>query len=270
MPRREYDREAVAAGRRLRSWVQGLTPREAARAEALPLRRDMLTMLTYVRDHRLKGTQSTGSFKLKDIRAITADFVDPPVLDQTIGGRTYRLRTEYDVWPLFFLHVLAEVGGLLEGREARRWRLTASGSRFLTSPPPVQIWFMLTCWWEGVDWVIAFPMQGMGESLLPAFKSITRSHLLTLPVDARIPYETFADELIEETGMTWTSADPSFHRSILHTAVHRLVISVLDDFGVLEPAYEIKPNNVGTKRELAAFQVTPFGHGLLASLGEDW
>ncbi|MGD2177696.1 MAG: hypothetical protein PVG71_07725 [Anaerolineae bacterium] len=81
----------------------------------------------------------------------TADFVNPPVLDETIGDRIYRLRTEYDIWPLYLLHVLAEVGGLLEGREARRWRLTASGSQFLTSPPPVQTWSMLTCWWEGVN-----------------------------------------------------------------------------------------------------------------------
>jgi hypothetical protein len=70
MPRREYDRKAIAAARRLRSWVQRLTPGEDTRAEALPLRRDTVTMLTYVRDHRLKGTQSTGNFKLKDIRAI--------------------------------------------------------------------------------------------------------------------------------------------------------------------------------------------------------
>jgi hypothetical protein len=117
--------------------------------------------------------------------------------------------------------------------------------------------------------VIAFPFEGMGEGLPPAFESITRSHLLTLPVDARITYETFADELIEETGITWTSADPSFHRSILHTVVRRLAIRILDGFGVLQPEYEINPNNVGTERELVAFQVAPFGHGLLASLGED-
>lgn len=265
--RRREQKAAAAAARRLRNWVQRLTREEVAQAEALPLRRDMATVLTYVRDHELKGTQSTGNFKLKDVRAMTADFVEPPVLDQTIGDRTYRLRTEYDVWPLYFLHVLAEVGGLLEGREARRWRLTTSGSRFLTSPPPVQIWFMLTCWWEQVNWAIAFPVSGMGEGLPPGFEAITRSHLLSVPANKRIPYEPFADELIEETGMTWTSPDPTFHRSSLHAAIHRIVISVLADFRVLEPEYEVKPLAKGTTRELVAFQITSFGHGLLECLG---
>lgn len=259
-------RSAAAASRRLRSWVHGLSREELEHAASLPLRRDMVTLLTYVGEHELKGTQSTGNFKLKDVRAITADFVEPPVLDRTIGDHTYKLRTEYDIWPLYFLHVLAEVGGLLEGREARRWHLTESGARFLASPPPVQIWFMLTFWWKQVNWVIAYPFEGMGEGLPPGFESITRAHLLALPVDERIPYEPFADNLIEETGMTWTSQDKSFHQSILRSAVHRMVIKVLADFGILEPEYEEKPLGKSTITKLVAFQVTPFGHGLLKVL----
>lgn len=265
--RSRSQRSAIAATRRLRGWVQGLSREQLAQAADLPLRRDMVTMLTYVGEHEPKGTQSTGNFKLKDVRAITADFVDPPVLDPTIGDRTYKLRTEDDVWPLYFPHALAEVGGLLTGREARRWHLTRSGARFLTSPPPVQIWFMLNTWWEQVNWVIAFPVSGMGEGLPPGFESVTRSHLLALPVEERIPYEPFADELIEATGMTWTSEDKSFHQSILRSAVHRLVIKVLADFAVLEPEYEKKRLSKSTITELVAFQITPFGHGLLKILG---
>jgi hypothetical protein len=124
---------------------------------------------------------------------------------------------------------------------------------------------MLNTWWEQVNWVIAFPVSGMGEGLPPGFESVTRSHLLALPVEERIPYEPFADELIEATGMTWTSEDKSFHQSILRSAVHRLVIKVLADFAVLEPEYEKKRLSKST--ELVAFQITPFGHGLLKILG---
>jgi hypothetical protein len=263
---REYDRNVVASSRRLRRWVQRLTPEQVDQAEALPLRRDMVTVLTYVRDHQLKGTQSTGNFRLKDVRAITADFVEPPVLDRSIGDRTYRLRTEYDVWSLYFLHVLAELGGLVEGREERRWHLTRMGARFLTLFSPVQIWFMLSCWWEQVNWAIAFPVSGLGEGLPRGFEAITRSNLLGLPVGRRIRYEAFADRLIEETGMTWTSADPTYHRDSLHTAIRRIVIRVLADFNVLEPEYELKPLGKGTIRELVAFEVTPLGRGLLGAL----
>lgn len=272
MSRRSRGQRAAAAAsaRRLRSWVYGLSREELEQAASLPLRRDMVTMLTYVREHEPRGTQSTGNFKLKDVRAITADFVEPPVLDRTIGDRTYKLRTEYDVWPLYFPHVLAEIGGLLTGREARRWRLTESGARFLATSPPVQILSMLMTWWRHVNWVIAFPVSGMGEGLPPGFESITRSHLVALPVGERIPYEPFADQLIEETGMTWTSEDESFHQSILRAAVHRVVIKVLANFGVLEPEYEEKPLGKSTITELVAFQINPFGHELLKILGWDW
>ena len=41
----------------------------------------MVTLLIYLRDNRVIGTQSTGNFPLKAIREVTAGFVDPPVLD---------------------------------------------------------------------------------------------------------------------------------------------------------------------------------------------
>ncbi len=124
---------------RLVDWIQQDTGEHAAQAEALPLRRDMVTVLTYVRDHRVIGTQSTGNFPLKAVREMTARFVHPPPLETTTGDRTYRIRSAADVWPLYFLHILAQVGELLEGGPARRWRLTSFGEMFLTTPPLVQV-----------------------------------------------------------------------------------------------------------------------------------
>jgi len=89
-------------------------------ADALPLRRDMVALLTYVHDNRVTGTQSTGNLPLKAVREVTARFVHPPVLETTVGDRTFRVRSEYDAWPLYFLHTLADVGGLLVGGRARR------------------------------------------------------------------------------------------------------------------------------------------------------
>jgi len=252
--------------RRLAMWVRRLRGDQFALAEALPLRRDITTLLTYVRDNRAKGTQSTGNLKLKDVRAVTARFVDPPVLDHTIGDRVYKLRTEYDVWPLYFLHVLAEVGGLLEGGPSRLWRLTSIGEKFLNAIPPAQVWFMLTIWWRQVNWLIAYPVSGLGESLPPRLGQVTLAHLLSLPANTRITYERFADRLIEESGLTWTAPDISFARSLLHGAVRKIVIDVMADFGILEREYREKPLGKGAIQELVAFRVTPFGKGLLGAL----
>lgn len=247
-------------------WMRQDTGDHAAQAEKLALRRDMVAMLTYVRDHRVTGTQSTGNFPLKVVRAVTAQFVDPPVLDETIGDRTYRLRSEYDVWPLYFLHTLADVGGLLEGGAGRRWRLTTSGEKYLATHPLIQVWIPLAVWWKRVNWMIAYPVAGLGESLPPHLEVITLDHLLALPVDTRISFESFADKLIEETGLTWTSQDTTYHRQFLHGAIRRMVFSVMADFGVVKLEHQDKPLGKGTILELAAFEITPFGRGLLASL----
>ena len=257
---------AAAAARRLTDWTRQLKDNQVAQVEALPLRRDTVALLTYLRDNRVTGTQSTGNLPLKAVREVTARFVHPPQLETTIGDHTYRLRSEDDVWPLYFLHTLAYVGGLLEGGPSRRWRLTPAGVKFLTASPPVQVWMLLTIWWEKVNWLIAFPFTGMGESLPSRFSQITLAHLLPLPANKRIPFEPFADRLIQESGLKWTAPNMTHARMLLHSAIQRMVIGILADFEVVETEYQDKPLGSGTISQLVAFQITSFGKGLLESL----
>jgi hypothetical protein len=179
---------------------------------------------------------------------------------------TNRLRSEDDVWPLYFLHTLAYVGGLLVGGPTQPWVVTRDGAMFLAASPLVQVWMLFTIWWEGVDWLIAYPFEGMGESLPPRFNKTTLAHLLSLPAETRIPFEPFADKLIQETGLKWTAPDTSGAQMLLHGAIERMVIGILDDFGVVEREYRDKPLGKGTIKELVAFQITSFGRGLLESL----
>jgi hypothetical protein len=252
--------------RRLNWWLHRAEDTHNAQCEALPLRRDIVTVLIYVRDHKVVGTQSTGNFPLKVVREVTARFVDPPVLDTTIGDRTYRLRSEDEVWPLVFAHALTYDGGLLTLGGGRRWQLTPAGVQFLASAPLFQVWLLLATWWETVDWVIAFPVTGMAKGLPNRFKQITLADLLSVPVEVRIPYEPFADKLIEETGFRWSSQDPSSHRAILHGAIRRMVIRILTTFEILESEYQDVRLGAGTISQLVAFRVTPFGRDLLKSL----
>jgi hypothetical protein len=94
------------AEKRFRVWFNRYHTADLMRqAEQLAVRRDMVTLLRFVQENKVVGTQSTGNMPLKMVRAVTAEFVNPPVLDQTIGDKTYRLRSEEDVWPLYFLHI---------------------------------------------------------------------------------------------------------------------------------------------------------------------
>lgn len=267
MPDKEQAIKAAGDGaRRLTKWMRQVKGNQVAQAEALSLRRDMVALLTYLRDKRVKGTRSTGNLPLKAVREVTARFADPPQLETTIGDRTYRLRSEDDVWPLYFLHTLAYVGGLLEGGPAQPWIVTRDGARFLVASPLVQVWMLFTIWWERVDWLIACPFAGMGESLPSRFKKTTLAHLLSLLADTRIPFEPFADRLIRDTRVKWTAPDMTHARMLLHGAIERMVIGILADFGVVEPDHRDKPLGKGTIPELVAFQITSFGKGLLESL----
>ncbi|MBL7183370.1 MAG: hypothetical protein ISS50_02855 [Anaerolineae bacterium] len=266
MPEEQATKSARAAAHRLGKWMRQVKDDQVAQAEALPLRRDMVTLLTYLHENRVRGTRSTGNLPLKAVREVTARFVNPPQLDRTIGDRTFRLRSEDDVWPLYFLHTLAYVGGLLEGCPTRPWVLTPGGARFLAASPLAQVWILFATWWERINWLIAYSFRGMGESLPPRFEEITLVHLLSSPVGKWIPFEPFADKLIQETGLKWTAPDMTFARMILHGAIKNMVIGILVSFGVVETEYRDKPLGRGTIKELVAFQITSFGRGLLESL----
>ena len=243
--RARYTRDSLE--QRLQRWVRRhYTLERVAEAAQLPLRRDMVTLLTYVRDHKVTGTQSTGNMPLKVIREVTAQFVEPPKLDYVFGEYTRKLRTEYDVWPLYFLHTLASVGGLLVTERARKWQFTQMAAKFLEADPVFQLSLLLSVWWFEVNWLIAFPFGGIGEDLPDSFERTTLARLRALRVGAKIPFQEFADTLIEKTGLTWTAPDMSYARMSLHSAVRRMVIDVLDDFGSVTCTYRDHPRLPGS------------------------
>lgn len=72
-------------------------------AHDLVLRRDVLSFLGYLRDHRVTGITSTGNLPLKAVADVAASFVNPPVLDMKIGDRVFRCRSEEEVFQVFTL-----------------------------------------------------------------------------------------------------------------------------------------------------------------------
>lgn len=247
----------------LRQRVGNLSHAEQECAENLPLRRDVVTLLAYLRNHRVVGTQATGNVPLKAIREVTALFVHPPELETTIGDRIFSVRSEDEVWALSFIHLLANCGSLLAGGKSQRWRLTEIGERFLQLPPVVQIAFLNGVWWESVDWVIGYPFEGMSKGLPPRFKETTRNCLLRLPIKTRVPAGDFADMLIKRTGLRW-AVETELAPSILRGAVYQMVVYVLRDLGVAE--LELQEDKYSSR--VCSFEITAFGRRLLETLEE--
>jgi len=235
-------------------------------AEALAVRRDMVMLLAFVRDNRVVGTQSTGNMPLKSVREVTARFVNPPELETTIGDQVYQFRSEEDIGPLYFLHILADVGGLVNIARARRWQLTARGQAFFKAAPMFQASWMLAMWWYRVNWLIAFPYTGMGEALPPLFNLSVLASLQALPPGTWQSFNKFADQVISRTGLTWTAQDSSFATMLLRGSIARMIIDILASFDALKRRYRKKPLGRGTISELEAFKITPFGAALLDAL----
>jgi hypothetical protein len=247
-------------------WLDQMTLAQVEKVEALPVRRDMLALLVYLRDKRVAGTQRGGNLPLKAVREITAQFVNPPVLDETVGGHVYQLRIESDIWPLYFLHILADVGGLISGGRARQMRLTEQGVKFLQAIPPVQVWYQLSTWWWQVDWLVAYQVAGMGEQMPPSFQAITMESLLKQPVGKHVDFDTFAHQLIQRTGYRWSNPDGDMADYLMRGGIRNIVIRILQRFESVELTY--RENKIGsvTFQELDTFCITPFGMGLLQAV----
>ena len=235
--------------------------------EALPLRRDVLTLLNYLRDNRVTGTQSTGNLPLKDIRAICGQFVDPPQLETRIGEYVSRMRSEDDVWPLYFVHVLASVGGLIAGGPGRRWQVTPLGEKYMTALAEVQVWLLFQTWWKQVNWGIAW--RNAPDEFPPAhIRKIILECLLGLPEGHTSLYDRFADQVLEASRLTWPHGDGSHERSILHSLIESTVAKPLDQFGILDLEFGPHPTWGARFHELRALTLTVLGKSLLGSMKE--
>lgn len=247
-------------------WPEMLSEDQRIMAENLPLRRDVVTLLTYLRDHKVTGTQSTGNLPLKAVHEICARFVDPPKLEEIVGEHIFRVRSETEVWPLHFRHVLASVGGLVTGGLGRRWKLTPLGERFLAAPSPLQVWLLLATWWTQTNWAIASPYDFEDGYMPPEFSRLALKHLLELPMGEPASFERFADRMIEDSRMVWAIQNQDNARRILRRIIKRTVINPLVDFGILQTEYEPHKTLGAEFRELSTFRITPFGKGLLEAI----
>ena len=174
--------------------------------------------------------------------------------------------SELDVWPLYFRHVLASVGGLITGGLGRRWKLTPLGERFLAAPSPLQVWLLLMTWWMQTNWAIAFPYDFGDDDMPIGFSNLILKNLRELPTTELVPFEAFAKRMIEEARFQLITTNPKNGQLILNSLIERVVINPLADFGILQKEY-LQHVLLGEEfQQLSRFQVTPFGKGLLEAI----
>jgi hypothetical protein len=192
------------------------------------------------------------------VAEISAGFVTPPVLETRLGSFVHRFRSEEEVQPVFFVHLLARGADLITGGEGRRWRLTDRGESFPNETAFAQVWALLRAWWFRVDWQLLFYYRPFAEEPAAALPRIVRSMMQTLSAGQPEEFEPFVDRLIETAKWSWEQPEPYDIRAAIGSAIQHVVIDPLAEFGVL--------STQSAGETLESFSLTDFGRALLDCL----
>ena len=79
-------------------------------------------------------------------------------------------------------------------------------------------------------------------------------------------FESFADQLIKDTGLSWPIEDQSNARTSLRGVIEKMVAEPLGNFGVLMLEHTMIKGSYRDRYELMALRLTPLGIRLLESV----
>lgn len=235
-------------------------------ADSLAFRKDMAAFLLFIKENKVVGTRSTGNMPLKMVAKLANQLVNPPKLEHRTGEKIYKVRSESEVWDIYFSHILAAVGQLARISPGRQWRLTSGGKKFLTLPSLIQLCIVLLIWWHRVNWLVTFPVMGIGENLPRNFEFVVLQHLISIMGKDSIAFDTFAYSIVEESGLTWTSQDKTYHQKFLRDAIERMVIDVHKRFGIIESRYEDEFIGKIKFKKIVSFRMTKLGEPLIEAV----
>ena len=137
----------------------------------------------------------------------------------------------------------------------------------MTAPADIQVWLLFLTWWTQVNWGIAasyapedFPPTHIRRTIL--------EQLLNLPLERSLPFDAFADQVIQAARLNWPHGDGSHERSILHGLIELTVAEPLSNFGILELEHGPRRTSGLDFRDLQALSLTALGKSLLGSMTE--
>jgi hypothetical protein len=243
-------------------WTEQISPEDKATAQQLPMRRDMITMLNYLLENKVKGTAARGNFPRKHVRGIVAGFVNPPKLDRVIGDHVYKMRTEDEVRDLARLHALASVAGLIIGGESMVWTVTEQGKRFLTLAPEEQVWYLVMTWFRLFNWHYEYDYGDTAfDSAL--FAQAAVELFQTCEVGQTISIQALSEGIDIRIDFKFNVNNPAAHQHHQNFYIKHVLVFPLSQFGILTQVIEKAVMETYTFNDLQGVRLTGFGKGLL-------
>jgi hypothetical protein len=271
-PRPEYSSEGQFGwsdpNLMLNKWINQISPEDREIINLLPLRRDVVSLVTYIKEHRIKGTQSTGNFPRKAVQDIAKLIVNPPVMRYEFQDRTIEFKNEWDVRSIYTIHLLAYLADLIDGSRGKFWRITPKGEKFLMSSSVEQFYILFTTWWFKADWS-NFPVSlQIKDGIEVQFLDIALTALLELPSKKTMEYSTFVMRIIELSGTMFLAQESDSDFSRIKTDFEIAIIEPLESFSVLSTERKII-NQSFNFPELTSVRLTEIGQKILSTLKID-
>ena len=232
-------------------------------------RRDVVTMMEYITNNKVKGTAATGNFPLKHCEALGKLFVNPFEMFHGFSDLKWPVRTETELNYLYFLHILAHVSGLIVGGESREWKVTPLGGKFLKAEPVEQIWHLFNVWWHAINWAFfcwrgGYPekfqllLSNVLEYILPKYSAGTKVDISGFLKQYRLFLTQGSQPISEEEFLDYGE---SWLRSML--------LDPMSDLGMFDLHKEEPDPKPDSYNRTIAFSLTTLGEAVFNTL-VDW
>jgi len=210
--------------------VQALQAEVNAAAATNALRLDIVALLDYIGDRSIKLTQA-GNLPLKDVRAINDLFIEPEELDDRIGDRVYKLRTEDEAQRVKFLRILSQKAGLTKVRN-NRISTTKAAAHFLKKGSYEQLKLLLVAWLTKDHWGRLTYWPELLEPIMERAYDVAE-HISRLPAGERIDYYAFEQSLLSKLHLRFATEDQDSARRFSYMAIAMSILLPLEWFGVV-------------------------------------
>jgi hypothetical protein len=150
-------------------------------------------------------------------------------------------------------------GNLADFEKGKPILLKEAGTQFLESASTRQMFILLDAWWWHTNWLMMYQWQ-LFEEFPSHLPNLARALYRQVKPNTWVPIKEFVDDLIDLGKLSEAS---SLHRDALERGIERSVITVLEDFEVLE--LKRQPKTLGTFRfsDPVSFRLTRLGEQLL-------
>jgi hypothetical protein len=233
--------------------------------KSLPMLGTMIAMLSYIRENKVTGTKSRGNFPRKAVLGMIERSPLSIEMLNMIDMAPGNFRTEEDILPVYYVHVLAAVAGWIVGGADKRWQLTRAGEAFLNADPRLQLGLMFITWWYHMDWTITAPIDLSELGIAGEFRSITYRSLISIPVNEEVSSHEFLEPFLKISSL-FGGFDGKEIEEILSSLLATIVLVPLHGFGIIQINMDVIQTDSIEIPKIKGVKLTPLGKEYLSLL----